>query len=225
MKWQKKLSKRQKNFQYKITQYPKDLSAPEKSARILEKGGLIIFPTKGVYGIGADIHNNDAVKKIYQIKKRDFAKPLLILINNIEDVEKYCTNIPSVFFTLMKDFWPGDITFIMEASKHVPEILTGKTGKIGVRIPAHPFLKELQKFFKSPITGTSANISTQPATDIFEELNYELIEKSDFLIKSNETGSKIPSTILESTNQGIKVLRQGRVSTKDLKKHLIMIDK
>lgn len=221
MKWQKKLNKRQKNFQSEIIEYKKDSTAPEKSARILEKGGLIIFPTKGVYGIGADIHNQTAVKKIYGIKKREFSKPLLILIKSIADVEKYCVNIPETFFKLMEKFWPGDITFIMDASNNVPQILTGNTGKIGVRIPAHPFLKELLSIFRNPITGTSANISGRPATDKFEELDPVLFNEAQIVIKTDESGNKTPSTILEASNNKIKIIREGRVKEKDLKKFLI----
>lgn len=221
MKWQKKLNKKQKEFQPEIIEYTSNSSAPEKSARILENGGLIVFPTKGVYGIGADIQNIEAVKKIYNLKKRDLNKPLLILIGSIEEVNNYCINIPPVFFEIMKNFWPGDITFIMDASKNIPEILTGKTGKIGVRIPAHPFLKELFKIFKFPITGTSANISGRPATDRFEELDPQLIKNTQLLIKSTKTTSKTPSTIVESKDKGIKILREGRVKTKDLEKYLI----
>lgn len=221
MKWQKKLKKRQKNFQFKIVEYKKDTFAPEKAAHILEKGGLIIFPTNGVYGIGADIHNITSVKKIYHIKKRALNKPLLILIKNIAEVEKYCINIPQIFFELMKTFWPGDITFIMDASDNVPQILTGNTGKIGVRIPAHPFLTELLNIFKNPITGTSANISGNHAADTFEELDPDLVKEVQFIIKSNKPGNKSPSTILEASKGEIKIIREGRVKEKDLKKFLI----
>lgn len=215
------MNKRQKNFQSKIIEYRNNSLAPEKSARILEKGGLIIFPTKGVYGIGADIRNIDAVKKIYEIKKRDYTKPLLILIGEIDEVSRYCMNVPPVFFQLMENFWPGDITFVMEASKNVPDILTGQTGKIGVRIPAHLFLRELLNIFRSPITGTSANVSGKPAPERFEHLDPELIEKTDLSIKSAEPGIITPSTILEASESGIKILREGRVKEKDLKKFLI----
>ena len=220
MKWQKKLKKKQQNFQSKLIQYPEDPEALKKSARIIKQGGLIIFPTKGLYGIGADIENRNAVEKIFRLKKRPVSKPILMLVKNISEVEKYCLNIPKKIFALMENFWPGDITFVLEASKYTPDSLTGGTGKIGVRIPSHPFPKSLLEFVDAPITGTSANISGKNSINNISALDNELLQGTDLVIEAGTLKNKIPSTVIENCGNTIKVLREGRVKKKDLKNFL-----
>jgi L-threonylcarbamoyladenylate synthase len=215
------LNKKTKTFQSKILNYPKDTDCVEKSARVIQKGGLIVFPTKGLYGIGADIFNFEAVSKIYEIKQRPLLKPVLIFIKDISEAEIYCKNIPEQAKILMKKLWPGDITFILEASDKTPKILTGNTGKIGVRVPAHPFAADLLKKLNTPLTGTSANISGNEASGDPDKIDIKIIEKTDLFINAGYTGEEKPSTIIEAGSEEIKILRSGRISEKEIKYYLL----
>ncbi len=214
------MKKKLQKFQSKILNYPDNSDAVEISARIVKKGGLIIFPTMGAYGLGASITNKESLKKIFEIKKRPLSKPVLILIKDLYELQTYCRNIPRQAIVLMEKIWPGDITFVLEASSNIPEILTGNTGKIGVRIPSHPFTVELLKNLESPLTGTSANISGEKEACEPEKINYDIISKTDLFINAGFTGKKKPSTIVQADNNGIKILRKGRINEKQIKKFL-----
>lgn len=98
--------KKQQTFQSKILKFPENPESLEKSARIIENGGLMIFPTKGLYGIGADITKTESVQRIYTIKKRPLNKPILMLVKDLSEVEKYCLDIPERIIPLMEEFWP-----------------------------------------------------------------------------------------------------------------------
>lgn len=209
--------KKQQTFQSKILKFPENPESLEKSARIIENGGLMIFPTKGLYGIGADITKTESVQRIYTIKKRPLNKPILMLVKDLSEVEKYCLDIPERIIPLMEEFWPGDITFVFKASKNTPEILTGGTGKIGVRIPSHPFPKALLGILKNPITGTSANLSGLEAVNKPEKVDKELLKNVDIMVDSGKLENKTPSTIIEASENKIEILREGRVKIKDIK--------
>lgn len=216
------MKKKQQNFQSKILKFPEDPNCCKQAARVIKNGGLIVFPTKGLYGLGADIHNTDAVKKIFDVKKRELDKPILILIKDISQVSVYCKNVPKKIFSLMEKFWPGDITFVLEASDKTPGILNANSGKIGVRVPAHPFPQKLLQELDCPITGTSANISEMEPAENIDELQDKIIEDTDLVIDAGRLGNKekTPSTIVYACNNEIKVLREGRILIKDIKNYL-----
>lgn len=185
--------------------------AMEQSARILKDNGLIVFPTKGLYGIGARIDSEVAVKKVYELKQRDYLKPILILIKDISEVKKYCADISDKAFYLMEKFWPGNITIILKASKKTNPLLTGGTGKIGVRIPAHEFTYSLLQKLDFPITGTSANISDTPPPSDINHISEEIIKKCDIVINSGQLKTDLPSTVIDASSKNIKIIREGRI--------------
>jgi len=106
--------------------------------KIIKNGGVISFPTRHLYGLGADALNEKAVSRIYKIKNRPLNKPISVIINRREDMKTLVQNIPVAALKIMDDFWPGEITIIFQAANMLPEILTAGTGKIGIRLPRHP---------------------------------------------------------------------------------------
>jgi len=125
----------------------------------MKNGGLVVFPTTGLYGLGADAMNRHAVERIYRIKKRDFDKPILVLVKDKSTLMRLSREVPESASKMMAAFWPGKLTIILQARPVLPDILTGGTGKIGLRIPRHPVASALVRTFNGPVTGTSANLS------------------------------------------------------------------
>ena len=130
-----------------------------ETARVIKKGGVIAFPTKYLYGLGADAFNSNAVDKVFEIKQRPYNKPLLLLINKKNDLNKLVRSVPLAAQRIIEYFWPGEITIVFESLDTLPSKLTAGTGKIGVRMPEHPVALSLTNAVKGPITATSANIT------------------------------------------------------------------
>ena len=113
----------------------------KEPAQIIKKGGIVIFPTETVYGIGTNGLDENAIKKLYEVKQRPLNKPISLLVNNIEMVEKIAKNITELEYKLMERFFPGPLTIILEKRDIIPDILTSNTNTIGIRMPSGEIAK------------------------------------------------------------------------------------
>ena len=132
-------------------------------ADVIKSGGVIAFPTRCLYGLGADAFNSEAVDRVYEIKRRPYDRPIPVLIKNIKDLARLVRSVPQTASSIMDRFWPGRVTIVFEAKDTLPKNLTAGTGKIGVRLPQHAIASDIVNALENPITGTSANISDTPA--------------------------------------------------------------
>ncbi|HTX61928.1 MAG TPA: L-threonylcarbamoyladenylate synthase [Methanobacterium sp.] len=182
---------------------------PEKSRiehalKVLENDGVIIYPTDTIYGMGANIYSDNAIHKVYSIKKRSYNKPLSVCISKIKDIDKiaYLNDEKD----LIKKILPGPFTIILNKKEHVSPILNAGGKKIGIRIPDNKICRELTSKF--PITSTSANISGEPVPKSVEEITEQVSEQVDLIIDSGKADG-IPSTVLDCTISPPKILRKG----------------
>jgi len=215
------LTVKQKNFSVLNKTFSVNPVSPEsgliaKAVYSLKKGGVIVFPTRCLYGLGADAFNIDAVKKIFAMKQRPFSKPVSILIKSISCLEMVVKNIPDAALLLIEKLWPGGITIVFEAKKSVPDILTAGTGKIGVRMPGHPVAAALLDRFDGPITGTSANISHSIGCSNPSKLDSEIAGHIDLILDAGELESGSGSTVVDITLNPPLILRHGTVSAKKI---------
>lgn len=187
-----------------------------ETARGVQEGQSVIFPTSGLYGLGVDAANKEAVERIFQIKKRAAEKPILLLIHDPASLDEIVATIPSTAQKLMNQFWPGDVTLVFSAKKSVLEPLTAGTGKIGVRQAAHPIARALIQKMGRPLTGTSANYSGSPGYTSVDAMPPELIAAVDWVIDAGTLSGGIGSTVVDVTVNPPKVLREGRISTEML---------
>jgi L-threonylcarbamoyladenylate synthase len=178
----------------------------------LGKSGVVVFPTSGLYGLGADACNGEAVARIYAIKGRPDHKPILVLINDLRALDRLVRAVPRHAQALMQHLWPGGITLILEAAAGVSEMLTAGTGKIGVRLPAHPVARALVAQFGGAITATSANRSGQPAVAGVDQLDRAVKEGVDLILDAGRLAGGSGSTVLDVTCRPPKILRDGTVS-------------
>ncbi len=188
----------------------------QKAASRIKAGGIIAFPTHGVYGLAADAFNRHAVQKLYAIKQRPPHKPILILIEGTEQLPSLASDINKMATQIMHRFWPGKITLVFEASASVPAILTGGSTKIGVRQPGHPVAAALVKAVGSPITGTSANLSGRPACRQVSDLEPALIRQLDLILDAGMLAGGRGSTVVDVTGETPQILREGAIPASDI---------
>ena len=183
----------------------------EKASQIINRGGIVIFPTDTVYGIGCNPYNKEAVEKIYKIKSRDIMKSVPILTYSIETAEKI-VEFDKFTKKIVEKFWPGPLTVILKVTdKKIKESLNLEN-KIAIRVPDHKCTLELLKKCNF-LVGTSANISGDlPYTDPEECLKN--LENYDVFVDGGIITSKGESTIIEIENEQIKIIREGSL-TKD----------
>jgi len=189
----------------------------EMAGNIISGGGAVAFPTESFYGLGVDATNEKAVERLFAIKKRGSDHPVLILIPTGEMLDQYVARIPDKAHKLIRQFWPGGLTMVFDAGPNTPTSLTAGTGKIGVRLSSHPIATGLAQNAGLPITGTSANVSGEPACIKAEEVYYSLGKTVDLILDGGETEGGKGSTILDITVNPPRILREGMVSREDLK--------
>lgn len=185
---------------------------------ILEEGGIVAFPTRCLYGLGADAMNPRAVDRVFQIKQRAADKALLVLVAESYAIEKLVQDIPQTAIKIMDSFWPGRVTIVFKAAASLPQNLLGQTGKIGIRVPGHPVAGALVKAFGRPITGTSANLSGQAGCYRIEDFDPLLVEQLDLILDAGPLKGGSGSTVVDVTGENPMVLREGQVARSDILK-------
>ena len=173
----------------------------EKAIAILKKGGIVIFPTDTVYGIGCCFDRPKAVDRIYQIKNTPRGQPFPVLVSTTDQLRQYA-QVTVQAENLIKKYWPGALTIILQSKK--------SKGKIGFRMPDSSLVKALIDELGVPIIGTSANFHGHPAPKSYEELDSNFTKLADFVLEGDcQLGEE--STVVDATVDPPKVLRQGAV--------------
>ena len=190
----------------------------KEPAQIIKKGGIVIFPTETVYGIGTNGLDENAIRKLYEVKQRPLNKPISLLVNNIEMVEKIAKNITEVEYKLMERFFPGPLTIILEKRDIVPDILTSNTNTIGIRMPSGEIAKKLIEFAGVPIATSSSNISGKPSGTNITDIKKDFEGKVDCFIDNGESELGIPSTVIRIIDNIPHILRQGAISEEEIRK-------
>jgi len=201
---------------YKINPQRPELEIIQTAAAVVKKGGVVAFPTTGLYGLGVDAFNAAGVDRLFDIKQRFRDKPILILIDSPTQLQGLAAVIPDTAVRIMDHFWPGGVTLVFEAAAGVPEILTANTGKIGIRLAGHPVAAALVSAAKGPITGTSANFSGAVGCRRVEDLDPALIRRLDFIIDSGPLKGGRGSTVVDVTGKRLRILREGEVGEREI---------
>ena len=188
----------------------------KEAAEIIKNGGIVVFPTETVYGIAANGLNSEAVKKIYIAKEREERKPLILLISDEEMLNKIVQNISPIEKKLMETFWPGPLTIILKKKSCVPDIVTGGKETVGVRMTSGEIAQKLIKACGVPLTAPSANISGKPTGIKVEEIFEELKHKVDYIIDGGSAKDDITSTIVEVIDGIPHILREGKITIKEI---------
>ncbi len=183
----------------------------EKAAEIVKMGGIIIFPTDTAFGIGCRIDNEEAIRKLFELRKRPEDKAVPVLCSSVRMVREYVKNIDPDVLELTKKYWPGALTLVLLAKiSKVPNLVSGGGKTIGVRIPDHSTIRRIIKGVGVPILGPSANFSGGNTPFSMSDLDPRLVRKVDFVLPGR-CKIKKPSTVVDVTAKPWRVIRQGAV--------------
>lgn len=185
-------------------------------ARILVNGGVGIYPTETVYGIGANGLNSESVRKVFEVKHRPLNKPINLLVSDIAMIEAVAKEITEVEYKIIKNFFPGPITLILKKKECVPDIVTSNGDTVGVRMPEEQITFKLIKEAGVPLATPSANITGKKSGTNFDEIIADFDGKVDFFIDNGPSRIGKPSTIVKVENEQVKILRQGSITLQEI---------
>jgi L-threonylcarbamoyladenylate synthase len=183
-----------------------------KALKALEQGDLVVYPTDTLYALGADIFNEDAVKKVFKVKKRPLDVPLPVAVSSFAGIEKIAF-VDKKVKLIVERFLPGQLTLILNKKDVVPDIVTSGLGKIAVRIPDNKLTLELLSAF-GPLTVTSANIHSMKTPNNVNDIRVQLKGVDVYLDHGILDG--LPSTIVDMTTSEPVVLREGKIKKKEI---------
>lgn len=177
--------------------------------RFLRSGGVVVFPTDTLYGLGADAFSVPALDRVFSIKGRPSEISLPLLVSCWDHLETVAGQIPQVAGHLAQRFWPGPLTMVLPKAQCLPGRVTGGRETVAVRMPNHPVALEIIRRLDRPITGTSANRSGQQDLLDIDSIRAELADDVDYIVQSGPQPDGTPSTIIDMTAEVPKLLRQG----------------
>ena len=186
----------------------------KNAVETMRKGGVILYPTDTVWGIGCDATNAEAVKRVYEIKQRDDSKALICLVDSDARMQRYFRNVPDVAWQLIDSLKEGDAkptTLILDGAINLAQNLIADDGSVGMRITNEPFSKELCYRFQKAIVSTSANISGEPAAQNYGDIDPRIMEAVDYVCWSRRQEHKphTPSSIIKLKENGeVTVIRK-----------------
>jgi len=186
------------------------------AAKIIREGGLVVFPTETVYGLGGDATNASAAKKIYAAKGRPSDNPLIIHIAKPEDAEKYAFT-SEVYYKLAKSFMPGPLTVILPKKDIIPFSVTGGLDSVAVRCPSHPIASKLIEATGVPLAAPSANLSGKPSPTCARHVIEDLCGRVDAIIDGGDSEIGLESTIVKLDGDSLTLLRPGAITADALR--------
>lgn len=188
----------------------------EQAAELIKQGKIVVFPTETVYGIGTNGLDENAVKKLYEVKQRPLNKPISLLVSNMEMINLIAKDITEVEYKIMEKFFPGPLTIILKKKKIVPDILTAGQDTVGVRMPRGEIARKLVEYANVPIATPSANISGEPSGTNLQEIKKHFEGKVDYFIDGGNSELGLSSTIVQVVDGKPQILRQGSITLEQI---------
>jgi L-threonylcarbamoyladenylate synthase len=183
----------------------------KQALQVLRNGGVILYPTDTIWGLGCDATNKEAVKKIYEIKKRTDNKSLIVLMDSVNRLGSYVDDIPDVVYDMI-EFSENPLTLILEGAKYLADnVINSEDNSVGIRIISEPFCNKLIQQFRKPIVSTSANISGEQTPAIFDEISDNIINSVDYVVNYRQNDlikAKSSSIIKIGKNNSVKIIRK-----------------
>ncbi len=189
----------------------------DKVATVIKKGGIVVFPTETVYGIGADCLNEEAIEKLYRVKNRPFTQKTSLLVSNIEMLKKYTKNISKIEKILISRFFPGPLTLVLHKDESIQYLLTNNEEIVGFRMPENEIALKLIEKFGRPIATSSANTKGHPSGTRIEDIIQDFGEKVDYYIDGGKSKIGKGSTVAQVMEDGsINIIREGSITLEQM---------
>lgn len=187
------------------------LKRVKEAAGILRSGGIVVYPTETVYGIGCDPLDSEACRRVYSLKKRTHSKPFILLADSMKTVEDFAGIPDGVAKKLAAKFWPGPLTLIIEPSQPLPAHLFGPSGGVAFRVTPGAVAAALSREFGMPVVSTSANISGSKPAVTYDEAFAAFGSFTDCVLENTEKPDGLPSTVIDLTSAEPAILRTGAI--------------
>ncbi|MBF0457375.1 MAG: threonylcarbamoyl-AMP synthase [Nitrospirae bacterium] len=184
----------------------------ETALKYLKSGKIIAYPTETFYGLGAAYDNNEALQRLWEIKRRSSGKPFPLIAADVNQLGVLASEIEPEALALIGKYWPGPLTILFNAKQGLSQFITGKEGKVAVRVPGSSAALRLARYVMFPVTATSANISNEPPASDAQTVIDCFGDAVDMIIDGGSTRGGRPSTIVEVVNGHISVIRHGAVN-------------
>lgn len=190
------------------------------AAEVIQAGGLVVYPTDTLYGIGADPWNADAVRRLRELKGRDGTKPMLVICPSVESALSLVVGVAPVARTLMEKFWPGALTLVLRAAATAPPSVVSTSGTIGIRVPDHRISRRLSELAGVPLISTSANLSGFPAGTRVDSIERDLGSGIDLYLDGGALDGLLPSTMIDVSSSPPVLIREGALPLKTIREHV-----
>jgi L-threonylcarbamoyladenylate synthase len=174
-----------------------------KAFKVVQDGGIILYPTDTIWGIGCDAANTEAVQKIYQLKQRSETKSMIILLDTDNKLASYVQEVPELAYNLI-EYAENPLTLVLPGARNISPALIAADGSVGIRVSNHPFCQGLIQRLRRPLVSTSANISGKPSPQYFSQIDQEIIDGVDYVVDVDQHSMEIktPSTIMRLEPDG-----------------------
>ena len=193
-----------------------DYTKLKEVARTIRQGGIAVFPTETVYGIGTNGLKENSVKRLYEVKQRPLNKPISLLVNGTDMINEIAQDITDLEKALIREFFPGPLTIILKKKDIVPNIVTANSNMVGVRMPSNEIALKLIEYAGVPIATPSANISGKPSGTNMEDIMKDFEGKVDYFIDDGPSKIGISSTIVQVIDGVPHILRQGKITEEQI---------
>ncbi|MES2807312.1 MAG: L-threonylcarbamoyladenylate synthase [Bacteroidota bacterium] len=174
-----------------------------KALKVIQDGGIILYPTDTIWGIGCDATNTEAVQKIYRLKQRAETKSMIILLDTDNKLASYVTEVPDIAYNLI-EYAENPLTLVMPGARNISPALIAADGSVGIRVAKNPFCEGLIQRLRKPLVSTSANISGNPSPQYFSQIEQNIIDGVDYVVDIDQHSMEIktPSTIMRLEPDG-----------------------
>lgn len=190
----------------------------DQAAQLLRDGELVAIPTETVYGLAGNALNEEAVRKIYQVKNRPLANPLILHVASADQLPDYCESVPAAAYTLLSHFSPGPLTLLLPKKKIVPDLVTAGLPDLAIRIPRHPLTLQLLSTLQLPLAAPSANPFGYISPTTAEHVRRMLDGKIKYILDGGNCTAGIESTIVGFPGGVLTLYRQGAISREEIEK-------
>jgi L-threonylcarbamoyladenylate synthase len=188
----------------------------ERAVGYLKDGQVIAYPTETIYGLGADVLSRKAVKRIYDLKSRDYGLPISILVSDLKMLREVVSEVSDGALRLMRKFWPGPLTILFNASEAIPKGLVTNTNKIGIRMSSHPVASAIVAAFGHPVTTTSANLSGFPPSLSVKHVQKYFGERLSCIVDGGECNPSKGSTVVDLAEHSMRIIRDGAIPADEI---------
>jgi len=193
-----------------------DKQALQKAVHVIMQGGIAIYPTETVYGIGVRFDDPQALQRLFKLKNRHQNKPVLLLLPRADDLQLICSRMPAETQILTERFWPGPLTLVVPAAGDLSELVTAGGSTIGCRVSSSTIAARLVLACAVPITSTSANLSGGSNPTSISEISADILEQADVVIDAGPSPGSVPSTVYDISQKPFRCVRPGVIPEADI---------